>query len=286
MRVFISLDGFVEVKRGVFVSIQADGFVGIVFFCDEDGSEVSAEGFEVIPFFLLEMEEFLAVVFFGALVFLEESEGLLLLFFLLVEDVLLGEFFFLALFGIALVLSVLFEVGEFLLLVFDLGFEDKLGSRFDGVVVHRLEFVAGGVAAVDHFVDLVANALCPFKKGLVGGELVEFRGSGFEGFEVEGSGEADDIGREGIDEIGDGVVGFTEHLLDVAEFEKDHEFCGDEGFVCGANTGDVEIHLVGDDAEFFEAKCARDFLAFPVIAMPLKLVKGFGGGGDVDGGAH
>jgi hypothetical protein len=133
----------VEVEGGVFGGVQADGFVGVVFFGDEDG----AEGFEVIPFFFLEVE-------------------------------------------------------EFLLLVFDLGFEDEFGSRFDCVVVPGLELLAGGVATVDDFVDAVADAFYSFEEGFVGVELVEFGSACFESFEIEGSGETDDVGSEGVDEVG------------------------------------------------------------------------------------
>ena len=122
--VAIGSNRFVEVERSVVFGIQADGFVGIVFLGDEDGGEIGAELFEVIPFRLIEAEEFFLVVFFGGLVFFEESQGLVVLLLFLLEEVKLVLLLFLSLFGGPLVFAGLFEVGEFLLLVFDFGFEN------------------------------------------------------------------------------------------------------------------------------------------------------------------
>ena len=73
----------------------------------------------MIPFLLLEAEEFFAVGFIGGLGFLGEGELLLVFFAGLVEFVFLGPFLLEPLFGGSFVLLGLFEIGEFLLLFFD-----------------------------------------------------------------------------------------------------------------------------------------------------------------------
>ena len=282
---FRVLNRFVQVERSVVFSIEADGFIGVVFLGHEDGGEVGVEGLEVIPFCLLEAEEFFLMVLFGFLVFFEEGESLIVLFLFLLKEVELGLLFFLPLLGGALVFAFLFEVGEFLLLVFDLGFENEPGAGFDGVIVHGLKLLAGGVSAIDNFVNAVADAFCAIEESAVGFQFVQFGSAFLECFEVTGSGETDDIGGESIDEVGNRVVGFLKHAFDIAELKKDHELGSDERFIGSADSGDVEIHLVGNDAEFFEAERARDFATLAVVSVPLKLVEGFGGSRDIDGRA-
>lgn len=274
-----------EVKRGVVVGIQSDGFVGVVLFGDEDGGEICAKGFKMIPFSLLEAEEILLVFLVGRLFFLEEGEGLFVFLLLLIEVVLLGSFFFPTLLGVALVFAALLQVGEFLLLVLDFSFENEAGSGLDGVIVHGLKLFAGGVATINDFVDAIADPFCSFEKGLVGWQLVEFGRAVLKSFEVEASGKADDIRGECVDEIGDGVVGFAEHLFDVTELEEDHQLDCYERLVGSSNAANVEIHLVGDDTEFFKSKGSRNFFPVAVVTVPLKLVKSFGGSGNVDSGS-
>ena len=198
-------------------------------------------------------------VFFGGLALFEElefefffglagGEGGVAVFFLLFDFVFEGALLFGAVKEGAFVFVGLLEVGDFLTAFFGFGFEDEGGAGFDGVVVHLLEFVGGEVATVDDFGDVVTDAFGAALEFAVGGHFVEGGGFGFEVFELALAGEADDVGGEGVDEVGDGVVGLGEHALDVLELEEEHHAHGDEGFVGGADSFDIEIHLVGDDA--------------------------------------
>ena len=157
---------------GGIAAVDADQPVGVLVLGDEVPGEIDLVGFEVREVGGL-LGVFLGQVFAFDLVALAGKRNRLLLLgvgfgqLLDVGGLLQLAFVLGALFldGLLLAVAVGFtlelEVGQFLGLAFGLGFQLQSGAGLDGVIVHGLQSRVGLVAAVDHLVYGVADALGP-----------------------------------------------------------------------------------------------------------------------------
>ena len=96
--------------------------------------------------------------------------------------------------------------------------------------------------------------------------MVELGGVLFEYVKRTVGREVDHVGGDRIQKVSDRVVGLIEHALDVCQLEEEHQANGEQCIVGSTNVANVDVGLIGDDAQLVELKCIRH-LATRVVGL-------------------